>query len=369
MTKVDLKNKGSKAVTGAYISKNMNQRKLEKKTQVLFLLIGLSLLSSIVFLIYGLNFDNPMYALKRRAVQIFAILIASYCTGYSAVSFQTISNNQILTPSVMGLENLYRFIQTFIVFLFGLEASAGINIYLEFLISLFVMVFSVYLIFQLLLKEIKGNIFYVVLVGIILGTFFSGLSSFMTMVLDPNEYIGLQERLFASVNSVNKELLYLAFVITAVLFFINLRSDASLDVCHLGRNNAISLGLDYDLIMKRTLLKIALLVSLSVCLIGPISFLSIVAVSLARRVIKTYEHRYFIAAASLISFLFLTVGSFVLKNILNYATQLSVMINFFGGLYFLFLVLKQTDLVPRTWTKKIWRLSKNLFSFRRKVRG
>ena len=85
----------------------------------IFILILLILISCSISLFWGINKSNIGYFLPRRAIKILAIAISSCCIGYSSVSFQTITNNRILTPSVLGLDSLYMFLQTVIVYFFG----------------------------------------------------------------------------------------------------------------------------------------------------------------------------------------------------------------------------------------------------------
>ncbi len=80
------------------------------------------------------------YALPRRAKKLLAMIITGGAIAFSSMIFQTISNNRILTPSVIGLDSLYMFIQTFVVFLFGSQHFAMMNTNANFLISVSLMV-------------------------------------------------------------------------------------------------------------------------------------------------------------------------------------------------------------------------------------
>ena len=52
--------------------------------------------------------SNPLTTLSFALVGL--------ATGIATVGFQTVTNNRILTPSVMGLDALYAFIQTLLLF-------------------------------------------------------------------------------------------------------------------------------------------------------------------------------------------------------------------------------------------------------------
>ncbi len=316
---------------------------MKKKHKVLLITIIITLLVSVLFLGWGLNINNYQYNLKRRTVQILAILVASICTGYTSVAFQTITQNQILTPSIMGLESLYRFLQTFVVFIFGMDRAANMNPHIEFFITVILMVSMSIIIFKVIFRSGSENLYFVVLLGIIMGTLFNGLSTSFIMMLNPNEFLAVQESLFASVNSVNKDLLSVSALIVLAVMLLSIRDYRNLDVANLGRNMSLNLGVDYNTFIKSVFIKIAVLVSISTVLIGPISFLSIIVVSIARRIICTYEHKYFIFEASLLSFIFLVMGTWILRVLFNNATQLSVLINFIGGSYFLYLLIRNAQ--------------------------
>ena len=96
---------------------------------VLITLIALGLLSSYGLLVYNnpVPIDSPSFipVVKRRIVAIVAMIIAAVCHSLSTVAFQSITNNKIITPSLLGFESLYSAIHTSTIFFFG--ASALIN--------------------------------------------------------------------------------------------------------------------------------------------------------------------------------------------------------------------------------------------------
>src|SRR5699024_537440 len=63
--------------------------------------------------------SSPDYVIPRRLTKLAAMALISCSIGYSSVVFQTITNNRILTPSIMGFEAVFILFQAFIVFLYG----------------------------------------------------------------------------------------------------------------------------------------------------------------------------------------------------------------------------------------------------------
>lgn len=295
----------------------------------------------ILFIIIGLNENNWRYALSRRIPKIIGIILTGSSIAFSSVAFQTITNNRILTPSVLGLDSLYIFIQTFIVFIFGSNALIRISQRFNFILAVgFMVIFSIIL-FKLLFKRENNNIFFLLLFGMVFGTFFQSLSSFMQFIIDPNEFMVVQNRMFASFNNMNSNILWLALAGKAFTMIYTYRFLPKLDVLSLGRENAINLGVDYDMIVKNMLIVISILVSISTALVGPITFLGLLVVNITRNFLDTYKHKYLILGSMLISSITLVGGQLIAERIMNFSTPISVVINFVGGIYFIHILLRE----------------------------
>jgi iron complex transport system permease protein len=174
---------------------------------------------------------------------------------------------------------------------------------------------------------------------------FDSIASFMQVLIDPNEFLVVQDRMFASINNVNRELLFISTLAMLVVIGYSARFFKFLDVLSLGRDHAVNLGIDYDYVVKRLLLVVAVLVSIATALIGPITFLGLLVVNVAYEFLKTYRHRYLIAGSVLISVTALAGGQFIVKEVFTFSTTLSVIVNFIGGIYFIYLLLKEN----RSW--------------------
>lgn len=319
----------------------LNDRKT--KTQiVVFTLLLLTVMFAAIFLLWGLTEKNIHYYLPRRFLRVGAILLVSYCIGSSSVVFQTITNNHILTPSVMGLDSLYMFIQTVVVFFFGSRQIAMMTGQVNFLISVGAMVFASWLLFFLLFKGEGKNVYFLVLAGMILGSLFSGLSTFMQVLLDPNEFLILQGKMFASFSNINSDLFGLCVLIVGICIILTIKDYSSLDVLSLGVDHGINLGLSYKGLVLRNLMVVSVLISVSTVLVGPITFLGILLVSLARQLVPTYKHSKLILVSTLLGCNFLLGGLLMIERVFEYETTISVVINFVGGIYFIYLMLKES---------------------------
>jgi len=115
-----------------------------------------------------------------------------------------------------------------------------------------------------------------------------------------------------------------------------------LDVLSLGKDQAVNLGVDYDYVVKRLLVVVAILISVSTALVGPITFLGLLVVNVAYQLFSTYKHTYLILGSVLISIVALIGGQLIVERVFTFSTTLSVIINFIGGVYFIYLLLKES---------------------------
>ncbi|WP_062050530.1 iron chelate uptake ABC transporter family permease subunit [Bacillus sp. JCM 19034] len=294
-----------------------------------------------LYMTVGAN-GNWEYVLPRRGIKVLAIVLTGSAIAFSTVIFQTITNNRILTPSIIGLDSLYVLIQTFLIFTFGSLSVFMINQHLNFLISISVMVLFSFLLFKLLFQREGKNIYLLLLVGIVFGTFFSSFTTFMQVLIDPNEFLSIQNRMFASFNNVNTDLLGISIILVVLILVYIYRFLKYLDVLSLGREHAINLGVQYDYVIKHYLIIIAILVSIATALVGPITFLGLLVVNVAHEFMKVHQHKFLIASSILISIIALIGGQLIVERVFTFSTTLSVIINFIGGTYFLYLLLKES---------------------------
>ncbi len=301
--------------------------------------LSLGLILFFLFIDMGGNWD---YIFPRRLKKILAIVLTGTAIAFSTVVFQTITNNRILTPSIIGLDSLYMLIQTVIVFAFGSTTLTMMSSNTHFLLSVGLMIIFAGILFKVLFRREGRNVFFLLLIGIIFGTFFSSISSFMQMLIDPNDFLIVQDKMFASFNNVNTDLLIISIVLMVAVSLYFMRFAKYLDVLSLGRDQAINLGVNYDLVVKRLLAVVAVLVSISTALVGPITFLGLLVANVAYQFVNSYRHKTIITASILISIIALVGGLLLVERVFSFTTTLSVIINFVGGVYFIYLLLRET---------------------------
>ena len=296
-------------------------------------------LALILFYVYHDVGPRPDFVVPRRVNQVVAMVLVSVCIAYATVIFQTITNNRILTPGIIGFEAVYMFIQTVIVFILGGD-SHFVTTQPNFFISVGMMMLFSLLVYQFMFRKEGNNVFFLLLVGMVLGVMFSSLTSFMHMVIDPNEFWIIQGRMFASFNRINSDLLFISAIVVGITLVVSLPFTKYLDAMSLGKENAISLGVNHKKVSKAFLLIIAVLVSVSTALVGPVTFLGVLVANLAYQLLSTYRHRYLIPMSIFITVIVVVGGQYLVSRVLNFSVTISIVINLVGGIYFMGLLLK-----------------------------
>lgn len=307
----------------------------------LALLSFLTLLIIALYLFYNVNPNILAYQLTGRMRKAIAMLLVGASIAVSTVIFQTITHNRILTPAIIGLNAVYMFIKTALIFFFGATSMVVLNYQLNFVITLVGMILFSLFLFQKLFRTKDQNVFFILLLGIVFGTFFSSLSGFIEMMIDPEAFLSIQSAMFASFNAINESILTLSGIALFIIIVIAFKMQHYLDVLALGRDQAINLGIHYTKMTRALMVMVALLVTISTALVGPITFLGLIVVNLAHEYMKIFEHQYILVTSILISWVSLFLGQWVVEHVFEGNTEISIMINFIGGIYFIFLILKE----------------------------
>ena len=311
---------------------------MSHKTKIISLSV-IALACILLFLFVDLG-GNWGYVLPRRGWKILAIVLTGACIAFSTVLFQTITNNRILTPNIIGLDSMYVLVQTGIVYVLGSTSLLMSDTRINFAITIGLMMGFAALFYRVMFKR-GSHIYFLLLVGIILGTLLGSATTFLQVLIDPSEFLVLQGKMFASYNMVQPELTLLCLIVVVPIGLYYARYAKYMDVISLGRDHAISLGIPYEAVVKRMLILIAALISVATALVGPITFLGLLVANVAYQFMKTYRHALLLPAAVLIGIVALVGGQLIVERVFTFTTTISVIINFIGGIYFLYLLLKE----------------------------
>jgi iron complex transport system permease protein len=306
---------------------------------MLLLLAAIAACAIVLFMTLGAK-GRWEFILPFRGAKVLSMILVAYAIAVSTVLFQTVSHNRILTPSIMGFDALYILIQTSLIFTIGSTRLMALDPRLLFAFEVIAMVLFSSVLYRWLFSGSSRSIHLLVLVGIVFGVLFRSLSSFMQRIIDPNEFVLLQDRLFASFNSVDNNLLAISTAAILLVSVIGWRLMHVYDVLALGREASVNLGVNYNRVVTIILMMVAVLVSVSTALVGPVTFFGLLVANLAYQVTGTHKHRFVLPAAALIAVICLIGGQLILERVFAFDTALSIVIEFVGGVVFLVLLIR-----------------------------
>ena len=314
-----------------------------------WLVVGALVVAALLFTAGLLSWGNPMefgtrgYWLiaERRLNSVIAMAVVAVCQAVATVAFQTVTNNRIITPSIMGFESLYVAIHTSTVYFLGAAGLNNARTLEMFVVQLVLMVGLSLILYTWLLAGDNPNMHAMLLVGIVLGGGLGSVSTFMQRLLTPSEFDVLTARLFGSVNNADPAYYPLAVPLVLVAAGLMVLNSRRLNVLGLGRDVAVNLGVNHKKHAVFTLVLVSVLMAVSTALVGPMTFLGFLVATLAYQFADTYDHRYVFPMAALLGYCILAGAYFVMNHIFYAQGVVSIIIELVGGLTFLIVVLRK----------------------------
>lgn len=286
--------------------------------------------------------DSPSYlpVIRRRQNAIIAMLIAATCHAFATLLFQTITNNRIITPSLLGFEAVYSTINTATMHFLGINSFIAISGMTFYLSQIAIMILISLILFSTLLKKDRG-VDFLLLVGIIMGQGLRSVSAFMRRLLSLSEFDILQAKLFASVNNSDSSYFLISAILVLLVVGIIFSKSSKLNVIGLGSSASTNLGIDYKKSVIYSLIGISILMGVSTALIGPMNFFGFLIVGLTYEFANTYDHKYLFIMTLFLAFFILTTSYFIMNHIFNANGVVSILIELVGGLYFIYIVFRK----------------------------
>ncbi|WP_208541689.1 MULTISPECIES: iron chelate uptake ABC transporter family permease subunit [Bartonella] len=310
-----------------------------KKKATILVLTTLIVIACVVSSLY-MTWNITIYAWTFRLTKLVSLLLIAYTITVSTVLFQTIINNRLLTPSIMGFDQLYILIKTATLYYLGSLSLPFLNEEGQFIFeALILIVFSISLFHFLFSGNLRG-FHLTLLIGVVLGGFFFSLRMFMQLQLNPDQMMNLTDIMFANFNKLNTSLVSFSTIIVLIISLIGWRLHYLLDVLALGHESAFNLGVDYRKSATVILIFVSILVSISTALVGPVTFFGLLVANLAYELSPQAKHSVVVPIAILLAIICLVGGQFILEQFLNMGGRLSFIIECCGGIVFLTLLMK-----------------------------
>lgn len=320
----------------------MNTMFYQSKIVTKPILITLAILLASIGLFMTLNANgNWDFVLTFRSQKVLALMIVGFAIGVSTLLFQTLTHNPILTPSLLGFDALYGLIQSVLVFSLGAVNLFTTTPLLKFFLEISLMIIASMLMFRLLFHNQQQNLSRLILVGIIFGVLFRSLSSLIARLISPEDFVVVQSASFAQFNTIDKTMMWVSLAICIGCAIVIWRLRYQIDVLMLGKASAINLGIDYQKLAFRLLILIAILVATATAFVGPIIFMGLLVCALTNKLSQQMYHTERLILVSLVSMICLILGQAIFEQVLGMAGVLAVVIELFGGIVFILLMLNR----------------------------
>lgn len=317
-------------------------RKSQKSSLILISILALLALVGSWLYLFPNGLTANAYILDLRIKKLLVFLLLALIASFSTISFQSVTENRFLTPSVLGLESLYVLMQSvYLFFFYNWSQGQTPRSLPEFLLVL-AMQCSFFLVLQPVFRKLMAkDLGIILLVCMALGTLFRSLATFFQVLMDPNEYDKLQSRLFASLQSANQDILWLVLPLVLILLAVLFVKGRVLDTFYLGKDGARLLGVAVEREQRLVLWLVVILVAISTALVGPLSFLGFILANLTYRLVPDFAHRSLFLVGSLLGFLLLLASQVLVERVFNFNVNLSGLVELGGGIFFFYLLYKE----------------------------
>ena len=180
-----------------------------------FAALSIALLA-LAFVLLGSGLDTD-YVIPKRLVRLASIVIGGICVAVSAIVFQALVNNRILTPSIMGYEAVYLLWQAMLLLLLGTHGLSMLGVHGNFLVSVLLMLTYSWALQWWLLHRGRNDVYVLLLLGLVLTMVIGTFTQFVQLRISPGEFAVFQGLSYASFNRARPETLAQGQVLIAGL--------------------------------------------------------------------------------------------------------------------------------------------------------
>lgn len=293
---------------------------------------------ALVFLFLGAGFDLA-YIIPRRLARLGAIVVGGVCVAWSAIVFQTLTGNRILTPAVMGYEAVHLLLQATLILAAGTRSLALLGSSGNVALSVALMLGYSWALHRWLLRH-GADTMRPLLLGLVLTLVIGTFTQFVQLWTSPGEFsilLGLGQ---ASFDRAQPAQVLVSGAVLAVLLVTSRAGLPALDVMALGRELATSLGVDTGRLVRRQFALVAVLVAISTSLLGPTAFMGIFVANAAYAVARSTRHRHTLPTGCGIAIGMFLLAQIAVEHVFNYRATVGILVNLACGAWFLGLMLR-----------------------------
>ena len=318
---------------------------MKKKTRILLgsLSVMVVLLIAMYLLVPTKNSTSvSSFVLQRRLLKLLVIVIVSSAIPISTISFQTVVQNRFLTPGVLGMETLFVFIQSALYYfesLLGLNVEQSVFIYV---VTIGVQIGLLFLLMNVSKGMMLSNFKVLLLLTMAFSMLLRNASTFLQVLMDPNEFDKLQSSLYPSFQRMNAQpvIIAVAVAVLGLLLILLMKMRHQLDALHLGMDASIMLGINTKSLSKMVIVIVIIMTSISTILVGPLQFLGFMIANLTYQLTKEYKHGILWLFSAVLGLVIVLAAQLIVERLFLLTIPISVFIEGIGGVLYLILLVK-----------------------------
>lgn len=282
------------------------------------------------------------YILQRRLLKLLVMVIVSCAIPISTISFQTVVQNRFLTPGVLGIESLFVFIQSGLYYfesLVGVKVEQSVIIYS---VTIAIQISLLLLLMNASKELMLSNFKVLLLLTMAFSMLLRNASTFLQVLMDPNEFDKLQSSLYPSFQKMNAQpmMIGVSICLFVLLMMVFYKIRHQLDALHLGVDGAKMLGINTKRLSNVVIVVVIIMTSLSTILVGPLQFLGFMIANLTYQLTKEYKHGVLWLFSAVLGLVIVLAAQLIVERIFLLTIPISVFIEGIGGVLYLILLVK-----------------------------
>ncbi len=282
------------------------------------------------------NTDAITVVFNIRLPRVLAALLIGASLSVSGASYQGMFRNPLVSPDILGASSGA-----------GFGASLAIILSLSyFSISLFAFLFGLLsVILAYILSKIgrRNSTLSMVLSGIMIGSLFTSMTSFIKLIADTNSVLPqITYWLMGSLSSIKKADIYFLLPITVICMLPILLLRWRINLLTTGDFDAKSMGVNVKLTKFIIIICATLLTASCVAVSGMIGFVGLVIPHFARRIFG-YDYRRVLPASILLGSTFLMLTDDIARTLTTSEIPLGILTSFVGVPVFIYLIISRGE--------------------------
>lgn len=285
---------------------------------------------------------EAVVTLSLRLPRVAVAMLAGAALAVAGVGFQALTRNPLAEPAVLGVSSGAAFgvvLAQIMGFETGFVAALGVT---GFAFAGALLAASI----VYLVSTAPGGLAVqtLLLVGVIVGIFFSAAITVIISVVDFNRLSGVIHWLLGNLSPIPVTSLVLFAVLAAGGVWLILRHARELNLLALGEESARQLGVDAERLKRRVFLASALLTGTVVAFTGPIGFVGLIVPHVLRALVGQ-DNRLLVPTSAVAGATFLLAADTLARNVVAPAElSVGVITAFCGAPFFVWVLRRRSKL-------------------------